>query len=63
MYASFVIPTTGALATGGNGFWLPDSFALAKPVPVLVALLRLPDWFALFQEGAHAFFGVAAFAN
>jgi hypothetical protein len=29
-----VILTTGALATGGHGFWLPDSFAAAKPVPV-----------------------------
>src|SRR5271154_5046883 len=59
--ASFVIPTTGALATGGG---TSDSFARAKPVPVPQSvLLRLPHGLALFQEGADAFLGVEALAN
>jgi hypothetical protein len=27
-------PDKASNASGGHGFWLPDSFAQAKPVPV-----------------------------
>jgi hypothetical protein len=37
-------------AMGGNGFWLPDSFEAAKPVPVSETAQRSFVWKAASQK-------------